>query len=159
MEPFSSLDLTQKMLFTDTQIILPDIFLEKVDRSTMASGIEVRVPFLDNDVIDFAMGLPSHSKVKGIKKKSLLIKSLRGTVPDYVLDAPKTGFSVPYGRWLKGPLHEYFMEQLHLVKLSGCKLLDFRYIEKLIRINQQGTRDYSFLLWKVLNLCIWLNRR
>jgi asparagine synthase (glutamine-hydrolysing) len=156
---FSNLDLTQKMLFTDTQIILPDIFLEKVDRSTMASGIEVRVPFLDNEVIDFAMGLPSHIKVKGIKKKSLLIKSLRGTVPDYVLDAPKTGFSVPYGKWLKGSLHEYFIDQLQLRRLSGCKLLDFKHIEKMIQANQKGVQEYSFLLWKVLNLCIWLNRR
>ena len=158
-ERFSNLDLTQKMLFTDTQIILPDIFLEKVDRSTMASSIEVRVPFLDNDLIDFAMGLPSYSKVKGIKKKSLLIKSLRGTLPDFVLDAPKTGFSVPYGRWLKGSLHEYFMEQLDMAKSSSLKLLNFRHIEKLIRMNRQGTRDYSFLLWKVLNLCIWINKR
>jgi len=156
---FSNLDLTQKMLYTDTQIILPDIFLEKVDRSTMASGIEVRVPFLDNNIVDFAMGLPSNIKVKGIKKKSLLIKALRGTVPDYVLDAPKTGFSVPYGRWLKGVLHEYFMEQLELVRLSRPGLLDFKHIEKLIYINRHESRDYSFLLWKVLNLCIWLNNK
>ena len=109
-ERLSSLDDVQRMLWTDASIILPDIFCAKVDRTTMAHGIEVRVPFLDTSLAGYAMGLPSELKVRRGEKKWILRQALRGTVPDEILDGPKTGFGVPAGFWLREKLRPMLQE-------------------------------------------------
>ena len=153
---FKNMDLVQRMLFTDTQIILPDIFLEKVDRSTMATSIEVRVPFLDYDLTDYVMSLPSSLKIKRGQKKWLLKQALIGLVPDDILFGPKTGFSVPYQYWLKGPLNELFYDKLAEIEASGNLLLDGKQIRNLMSEHLSGKKEHGFLLWKTLNLMIWL---
>ena len=87
---FRALDPVQQMLYTDATILLPDVFLEKVDRATMTFGIEVRVPFLDTELADYALGLPASQKVRGMQKKWILRQALRGVVPDDILDGKKT---------------------------------------------------------------------
>ena len=150
---FASLDHVQRMLYTDVSIILPDTFLEKVDKSTMAFGIEARVPMLDHELTDYVMGLPSSYKVKRGQKKWLLRSALRNLVPNEVLDGPKTGFGVPYGFWLKGPLAQYTRERL----LSGHRDGPFakEALNKLISEHQKGERNHAFILWKILNFTIW----
>jgi len=155
---FESMNLVQRMLITDTQIILPDIFLEKVDRSTMASSIEVRVPFLDYELTDYVMSLPSSLKVKRGQKKWLLKKALIGIVPDDILFDKKRGFGVPYQYWLKGPLNELFYDKLAQLDASGNKILDFEKIRILMNEHVKGIREHGFLLWKTLNLMIWLSK-
>lgn len=154
---FQNKDLVQRMLFTDTQIILPDVFLDKVDRSTMANSIEVRVPFLDHDLVDYIMSLPSSLKVKRGVKKWLLKQALIGIVPDEILFGPKVGFGVPYQYWLKGPLRELFYDKLAQLETKGDNFLDFNQIRTLMDEHVSGRREHGFLLWKVLNLMIWLN--
>ena len=153
---FNDKDTVQKMLFTDTQIILPDIFLDKVDRSTMATSIEVRVPFLDNDLAEYVMSLPSSVKVKRGEKKYLLKKALVGLVPDEILFGPKTGFGVPYKFWLKGPLNSLFNDCLNTLEIEKSEYFNFNEIRRLMKENMSGARDHGFLLWKTLNLMIWL---
>lgn len=149
------LDAVQSMLRTDLGILLPDTFLEKVDKATMANSIEVRVPFLDNDLATYAIGLPSRYKVRVGEKKRVLRRALRGIVPDAVLDRPKTGFGVPYQRWLRGPLREFLLE----VTLNGAarrdRVLDATAIESLAAQHACGARDHGFLLWKALNFAVW----
>ena len=89
------LDPVQRMLYTDCKILLPNTFLEKVDKPTMAHSIEVRVPLLDASLTSYVMGLPSSRKVRFGQKKWILRRALRGVVPDSILYGPKTGFSVP----------------------------------------------------------------
>lgn len=107
---FADLDTIQRALYTDCHSILPDIFFEKVDKATMASGVEARVPFLDNELAAYVMSLPSNYKVQKNMKKYLLRKSLRNIVPDKVLNAEKKGFGVPFQNWLKEPLADYMKE-------------------------------------------------
>ena len=95
------------MLLTDICLQLPSQFLPKVDRATMAHGLEARVPLLDERVAGLAVGVPSAWKVRGMQKKVLLRAAMRGRLPDAVLDAPKTGFGVPYEHWLRGSLHDF----------------------------------------------------
>src|SRR5262249_32500987 len=101
------LDAVQRSLYADTMLLLPDQFLEKVDKATMAHGIEVRVPFLDTNLTNYALGLPSNVKVRSGQKKRVLRHALRGIVPDDILDGPKTGFGVPYEHWLRTSLADY----------------------------------------------------
>ncbi len=155
-EMFANRDLVQRMLYTDTQVILPDIFLEKVDRSTMAQSIEVRVPFLDNELSEYAMSLPSNLKVRGLKKKWILRQALRGVVPDDILDAPKTGFGVPYGFWLRKPLASWLREVV--LDSSLTSTLFYRDVVKdIVDDHISGEADHGFLLYKLLQLGLWYN--
>jgi len=153
---FANKDIVQKMLFTDSQIILPDIFLEKVDRSTMASSIEVRVPFLDNALTNYALSLPSKIKVRHGQKKWLLKKALINILPNEILFGKKTGFGVPYQYWIKGPLLELFYDKKNELKNLHPTILNWKYIDCLMVENRESVNDHSFILWKILNLMIWL---
>jgi len=153
---FENLDIVQRMLYTDTQIILPDIFLEKVDRSTMACSTEVRVPFLDHDLTDYVMSLPSALKVRGGRKKWLLKAALEGIVPNDILSAPKTGFGVPFGYWLKTSLYDFFGDTLAAMRQDRQPIFDYDHVNRLFQQHRAGERNNDFLLWKVLNLALWL---
>ena len=159
VERFKNHDIVNMMSAVDLSIILPDIFLEKVDRSTMAASLEVRVPFLDNDLVNFAIQLEGKYKVKRGQKKWLLRNSLRGIVSDEVLDKPKTGFGVPYGYWLREDLKDLFMDHLTAIQSSSPGLLDTKKIQHLYKQHVDQKTDRSFLLWKVLNLMIFVNRK
>jgi asparagine synthase (glutamine-hydrolysing) len=150
-------DRINQMSFLDLMITLPDTYLEKVDRSTMAASLEVRVPFLDNDLVDFAVSLPGSAKTPGGKQKWLLKTALAGIVPDEVLQGPKTGLEVPYGAWLQGPLKPLFFDQLSTFSRQNRGVLDTGYIERLFARTGAGVRDDSYMLWKVLNFMIWAN--
>jgi asparagine synthase (glutamine-hydrolysing) len=145
----------QAAFFTDTQIILKDTFLEKVDKATMANSMEVRVPFLDNELTDFILSLPSELKVKHGSKKYLLKQALEGILPASILHGPKTGFGVPYGYWLQTALADYFREQVHGSRAR--EFLDTEAVMKLFAIHLSGKGNLGFLLWKTLIFAVWLN--
>jgi len=155
---FSALDIGQQMSMIDLSIELPDIFLEKVDRATMAAGLEVRVPFLDNDLIEFAAHIPGYVKMPFGQKKWLLKEALRGVVPDYVLDGPKRGFGVPIKYWLLEPLQDHFNHHLDIFNQNNPEILSLDRVNKWHYMTKTGAADFSPRLWKVYNLCIWANR-
>jgi asparagine synthase (glutamine-hydrolysing) len=154
-ERFGNLDPVQRMLYIDTQILLPDTFLEKVDKPTMAHSIEVRVPMLDANLTEYVMGLPSSMKVRRFQKKYILRRALRGTVPDYVLDAPKMGLYVPMASWLRGPLAEYLKSVLLDSESLRWGVLNPTVVEQCINEHLQSRRNNWFLLYKLLLLCLW----
>lgn len=156
---FKNKDIVNQMLFVDSMVILPDIFLEKVDRSTMAASVETRVPFLDNELVDFCMRLSGPQKVRFGQKKWLLKKALEGIVPNDVLYGKKTGFGVPYGYWLRGALKPLFFDHLEVFQSKNPGVLDLITIKNLFDEHISRRRDRSFLLWKILNFVIWANRR
>jgi asparagine synthase (glutamine-hydrolysing) len=145
------------MALVDLMIILPDIFLEKVDRATMAASLEVRVPFLDHDLVDFCIRLPGYRKIPFGRKKWLLKKALSGIVPDSILYGPKTGFSVPYGYWLRGSLKPLFFDHLALFQSRLPNILNTIRIRTWYSEHESRRRDRSFLLWKILNFMIFIN--
>ena len=100
----SGLDPLSRILYLDFKTWLANDILVKVDRMSMAHGLEVRVPLLDTDFVAYAAKLPNHAKLNRGEGKSLFKKSLRGRVPDSVLDRQKQGFHLPLDDWLNGPL-------------------------------------------------------
>jgi asparagine synthase (glutamine-hydrolysing) len=152
---FAEEDIGNQMSLTDICIELPDLFLEKVDRSTMAAGLEVRVPFLDHDLLDYATALPGTSKMPFGRKKWLLKKALQGVVPDEVLQAPKCGFTVPYGAWLQSALKPMFFDHLSAFASRHPGVLDVGHVEGLFARTTNGQQNHSFMLWKILNFMIW----
>ncbi len=150
---FADLDAVQRNLYIDSLVLLPDTFLEKVDKSTMAHSIEVRVPFLDTNLTDYAMALPSRLKVRRGQKKYILRQALRGVIPDEILDGPKTGLGVPVAQWLRGPLANY----LRGVLLDGSNdaWMDRMAVERAIVSHVSGACNHWFVLYKLLTLALW----
>lgn len=150
-------DVGNQMSFVDLMIVLPDTYLEKVDRSTMAASLEVRVPFLDPDLVDFVVQLPGRRKIPWGKKKWLLKAALHGIVPEEILYGPKVGLTVPYGKWLMTSLKSMFFDHLSKFAKRHPDVLDPERIKELYARTSSGTQDHSGTLWKVLNFCIWAN--
>jgi asparagine synthase (glutamine-hydrolysing) len=152
---FANVDPVQQMLLTDLALQLPSQFLTKVDRATMAHGIEARVPLLDDGVASLAVGLPVSLKVRGNQKKIVLRDAMRNRLPAEILDGPKTGFGVPYEEWLRGALHGFaraailestFIERFGLARTR---------LETALGEHRSRRRDRGFLLWKLLQLALW----
>lgn len=150
--------LVDRMFSVDQSIILPDVFFEKVDKASMAASVEVRVPFMDNDLIDFCISLNAKQKLHHGIQKWLLKQSLEGIVPREVLLGKKRGFGVPYGYWIKSSLSELFQDHLLTFTQRNPDVLNMSYINQLIQSHKAGLRDFGFILWKILNFVIWSNQ-
>ena len=146
-----------RMLYADTKSWLPDDLLVKADKMTMASGIELRVPFLDHRLVEFASGLGDRFKLRGRTGKWLLREALRGKLPEAILKRPKRGFPVPFSPWLRGPLHELLRDRL-LSAHSACSGLDQPFLRRLLDEQRSGRRDRGEELWALLVYELWHDR-
>ena len=149
---FKHLDPVNRALYTDINIILPDLYFEKVDRATMANSLEVRVPFLDNELAEYAMSLPSKYKVRGKEKKYLLKKAFDGVVPDKILYGPKKGFGVPFQYWLRTSMKDFMLDTIRDSQIYN------QAIEALMQEHIAEKKDNGSILWILLNLAIWLKK-
>lgn len=154
---FEHLDPVQRMLYTDCGIILPDVYFEKVDKSTMAHSIEARVPMVDTRMAAYVMGLPSTFKIMGSEKKYVLRQALRGVLPDTVLDRVKTGFGVPISYWLRTSLAEYLQSVLFDSATRRAELFDQPALERCVQEHLNGKKDNGRLLYRLLNLALWFD--
>lgn len=154
-DELSHLEPADCLLRSDCAVSLPNQFLEKVDKSTMAHGIEVRVPFLDSDLTNYALGLPWKWKYRNGEKKWIFRRAMRGTTPDRILDGRKRGFGVPRSDWLRGPLAEYMRSVLLDPGVSHWGILDERVISRYVNEHTSGRRDRGILLYRLLNFALW----
>ena len=98
--------LLNQMLYVDSKTWLPDDLLVKADKITMANSVELRVPLLDHEVLEFAASLPDEFKVRGSETKRLLKSTFANILPPEIVQRKKVGFPVPYAAWLRGPLRK-----------------------------------------------------
>lgn len=155
---FQDSELVQKLFKIDLSCILPDTFLEKVDKSTMSNSIEVRVPFLDNELVNYILSVPAKLKLKNGEKKYLLKKAFEDVIPHDILYGPKTGFGVPYAFWIQKPLLNYMKSMLFDDYVRSINLFDEAELQKTIRAHEGGKGNFGFLLWKCLILAIWVKK-
>ncbi|HEX7900653.1 MAG TPA: asparagine synthase (glutamine-hydrolyzing) [Planctomycetota bacterium] len=153
--PISSTPAEQMMLW-DTNGYLPDDILVKVDRATMAVGLEGRMPILDPRVFEFAWRLPLSLKIRNRSGKWILRRLLNRYVPPSLTDRPKAGFAVPLDAWLRGPLREWAETLLDESRLRRDGWLNPRHIRKEWRDHLSGRVNRQHSLWNVLVLVSWL---
>lgn len=146
--------LLQRMLYVDTKTWLPDDLLVKADKMTMANSVELRVPFLDHKMLEFAATLPRNQKLRGLTMKYLAKKALRKHVPDEILNRRKAGFPVPYAMWLRNNLREQVSEILLDPTTNARGYFERGTVEKLIRQYQAGA-GYSKEIFALLVLELW----
>ena len=152
---FESLDTVQRTLYTDCAIILPDLFFEKVDKATMAHGVEARVPLVDTRLAAYVMGLPAKYKIRWLHKKRILRRALRGIVPDEILDHPKEGFGVPESHWLRTSLAAYMRDVLLDGARPSASLFAAPALRTLIDDHVEGRKNNGTFLYRLLNLALW----
>jgi len=136
--------------YLDTKTYLPGDILTKVDRASMAHALEVRVPILDHEFVEWVSGLPPELKLKGSEGKYIFKKSLEPHLPNDVLYRDKMGFAVPIASWFKGPLKERVRESLTSERLGDTGYFDMSYVKRLVDEHQSGQREHSAALWSLL---------
>ena len=129
----------------------------KVDRASMAFSVEVRSPFLDYRIVEFARNLPLKYRLKASLRKRILRDILSEYIPEEVFDQSKKGFSIPLGGWIKDSFKEEFSKYLKADKLKPIENLDIVKIQKLFELHLTTDVDYSSYLWRVYVLSKWIH--
>ena len=148
-------DPLQRMLFLETVHFLADHNLNYTDRAGMASGVEVRVPLLDLDLVEFAATVPSSMKQSGRTGKPLFKRAVEPYLPHDVIYRPKTGFGAPLRRWLRTELRDLVGDILSPAALRRRGFFDPAAVAKLIEQDRRGTIDGSYTIFALLSLELW----
>jgi asparagine synthase (glutamine-hydrolysing) len=151
-------DFAARMTYLELKLRLPELLLMRVDKITMATSVEARVPFLDHHLIEYAMGLPRHLKVKGTTGKHILKRALESVLPNDVLYKPKRGFGAPAREWFRGPNGDELVQLLMNSTIRKRGFFDYKFIEQLVDEHRREQRDWSANLWCLLNLSVWYDR-
>jgi asparagine synthase (glutamine-hydrolysing) len=148
-------DFQQQMSWVELCNRLPELLLMRVDKFSMAHSLEARAPFLDHELVSYALSLPQHAKTGAGQTKKVLKEAVRGILPDEVIDRKKQGFRVPLPAWLQGPLASWAEERLFCRAARELDFLDFDYIRTLWNRHKSGVADQSFDLWCLINVFSW----
>ena len=150
-----SQNIIERMQSLDTQFYLAEDILTKVDRASMAVSLEVRAPYLDPRVAEFAASLPPSYKLHGYTSKYILKKAAKGLVPPFVWRRGKKGFGVPFAKWLKGELRPLAHDLLSPERLRRTGLFDPNYVARLQDEHERGIANHRKLLWTLLSFELW----
>ena len=142
----------------DLRFYLAENILPKVDAMSMASSLEARVPYLDNEVLDLALAIPSELKLRRGVRKWILRQAFAGRLPPQILRRGKEGFSMPMKNWLNQQWNPLMHELLSAGSLAGDGLFDARYVARLMREHEERTHNHSHLLWALMVFQLWRDR-
>lgn len=148
-------DYLNRVLWSYARTYLMDEVLVKVDRASMAHGLEVRTPFLDTALVEYVMNLPYRYKYSGFTGKRLLKSVMRGKLPDSIIDRKKKGFGIPLARWLRTDLNPLMHELLSDDALKKSAVFNAGPIQRLIAEHESGTADHRKKLWTLIVFQLW----
>jgi asparagine synthase (glutamine-hydrolysing) len=151
-------DALSTIQYLDLKTYLPGDILTKVDRASMAHALEVRVPLLDHELVEWTATLPSHLKLRGGEGKHIFKKAMEPYLPHHILYRKKQGFAVPLAQWFRGPLRERVRESLLGPRLADTGFFNKKYLHEIVEQHQAGRRDYSAPIWSLLMFDAFLRR-
>jgi asparagine synthase (glutamine-hydrolysing) len=143
--------------YADLRFTMPDSVLMKVDKMSMAHALEVRVPFLDHALVEFAARIPSHLAFPRLRTKNIYRQAMRGLVPDFILERGKQGYSLPLKHWLRGALRPFVTATLERSPLIR-EHFQLSYVRQLLDEHQRGSHNHNHTIWALLNAALWHRR-
>ena len=146
------------MLYWEINTFLTDHNLNYTDKLSMAKGVEVRVPFLDIELVEFSSKLPPKYKLKGTQTKYLLKKVAEKYLPKDIIYRPKTGFGAPVRKWIKNDMDHLIKDYLGRKAIDKRGIFNYENVHKLIRDNKNGKIDASYSIWSLLSLESWFRQ-
>lgn len=147
----------EQMQFLDMNFYMAEDILTKVDRASMAVSLEVRAPFLDPRIAQFAARVPLEYKLKGNKGKYILKKAVAPFLPKNILQRPKKGFGIPIAEWLKGRLNPLLHELLAPERLKAQGLFNSDFVQKIIKEHEESYASHHKQLWTLLVFQLWFD--
>ncbi|WP_447859199.1 asparagine synthase (glutamine-hydrolyzing) [Nitrospira calida] len=147
-----------RLMYVDAKTVLPESLLLLTDKMGMANSLEVRVPFLDNQVVDFVRRVPAHYRMRGWTLKRLLKAALKGVVPDFVLTRSKRGFGGPMGAWLRTDLRPLIAQVLAKDRLKREGVLNGDVVARVIAAHDAGNEDHTEAILACLVFELWRER-
>ena len=151
-------DFLSRMTYLELKLRLPELLLMRVDKITMATSVEARVPFLDHHLVEYAMGLPRDLKVEGRSGKHILKRALEEILPHDLLYSRKRGFGAPVREWFRDGLGSWFDSHLMNSPMKRRDFFDYAFVSRLLDEHRRGAKDWGFHLWALLNLSLWYER-
>jgi asparagine synthase (glutamine-hydrolysing) len=151
-------DRLQRQLYCDTCWYLVENILCKVDLMSMATSLETRVPYLDNEVVDLVLTMPSRLKSRGRQRKYNLKKAYAQDLPLEILSRGKQGFSIPLKSWLNEEWNELMHDVLNEEQVKSDHLFNWETISLWMRQHESGTANHSHILWGLMVFHLWKNR-
>jgi asparagine synthase (glutamine-hydrolysing) len=150
-------DVLARMTYLEFKLRLPELLLMRVDKITMSTSVEARVPFLDHHLVGFTMGMPKTLKTKDGIPKYVLKKALEGIIPNDVIHRKKMGFGAPMREWLRGGFGRAAEQTVMESPLRSEGFFDYQHIAEMFRRHRDG-EDFSLPLWTLYNLTAWFDR-
>jgi asparagine synthase (glutamine-hydrolysing) len=145
-----------QLLYVDMKTFLPCLNLMTTDKTSMAANLEVRVPFLNREMIEFAARMPPELKLKGLKRKYILKKAAEQFLPHDVVWRKKAGFGAPIRSWLRGALQPMVNDLLSAETIKRRGLFRPQEVRRIIEANLSGREDYNLQVFQLLNLELWM---
>jgi asparagine synthase (glutamine-hydrolysing) len=155
----SDLPAPMRMMYRDAISYLPDDILCKVDRASMGVSLESRVPYLDHRVAAVAARIPLGLKLRGGHGKHILRQLLFREAPRHLFERPKSGFAIPVGEWIKGPLRAWAEELIEPARMTEEGWFDAKIIQRRWQDHVGGRRESSAALWAILMFQAWLREQ
>jgi asparagine synthase (glutamine-hydrolysing) len=151
-------DPVAPFLWLDQKYYLADDILTKSDRMSMAHSLEVRPPFLDHRIVEFAASLPADLKIRGSQQKFILRHLMRDKLPSAILTRKKIGFDIPAHDWLRGPLRDLLVDTLQAGAVEHAELFNSEILLKFVRLHLERKANIGYHLWGLLILFLWMNK-
>jgi len=147
-----------RLLYVDFKTFMPALNLDTTDRASMAANLEVRVPFLNTELVELSARIPSGLKIKGLKRKYILKKAVESLLPHDVIWRRKAGFGAPVRSWLRGTLRPMVDDLLSDETIKRRALFEPAAVRKMIDDNMSGREDHSLQIFQLLTFEMWMQR-
>ena len=145
-----------QLLYVDFKTFMPALNLDTTDKTSMAANLEVRVPFLNHELVSLTEKIPVNLKIKGLKRKYILKRAAEKLLPKEIVTRKKAGFSAPVRSWVRTSLKPMIIDLLSEETIKRRGLFDYREIDRIIKANDSGREDFNLQIFQLLNLEIWM---
>ncbi len=147
-----------RLLYVDFKTFMPALNLDTTDKTSMAANLEVRVPFLNRDLVELSTQIPARLKINGLHRKYILKKATERLLPKEVIWRKKAGFGAPIRSWLRTTLKPMIDDLLSEETIKRRGLFDFQEVQRILELNQTGKEDFNLQVFQLLTLEIWMQQ-